>query len=399
MSKNHPRCPVCGGECTKHGTTSAGRQRWRCRTCKATFTRVNSDAVQAKWFRLFIFWLTSSNSLEETAKTCGVSTRTLQRRFKPFWLIQPPRSVDKQRIYDQIFIDGTYFNTKCLVVAADSSHVINWFWCTKESSWSYTRLLDPLAPPQLVTCDGDAGGLKALHHLWPDTPVQRCIVHVKRNIQRATGLHPTSPMGKALQRLSFELLAVDNLDDAAEWIVKLQQFGTVFSTQLKAKTYVKDVPFDQIPKSKRRNKKWWYTHYTHRGIYLQLKKMSQQGHLFAYLTEAEEGQRFERTTNKLEGGVNSQIKQLMHTHRGLRDEQQRIACDWWLYLHTQLPDDPVEIARQQNWGQDALAKAQTLANQEKQATSGHEDGRPATYDSAIDTAYNHSMGIRKGHIR
>ena len=97
--------------------------------------------------------------------------------------------------------------------------------------------------------------------------------------------------------------------------------------------------------------------------------------------------------------MNSQIKQLMHTHRGLRDEQQRIACDWWLYLHTQLPDDPVEIARQQNWGQDALAKAQTLANQEKQATSGHEDGRPATYDSAIDTAYNHSMGIRKGRMR
>ena len=68
-------------------------------------------------------------------------------------------------------------------------------------------------------------------------------------------------------------------------------------------------------------------------------------------------------------------------------------------LAAQVHDDPVEIARQQNWGQDALAKAQTLANQENQATSGHEDGRPATYDSAIDTAYNHSMGIRKGHIR
>ena len=121
--------------------------------------------------------------------------------------------------------------------------------------------------------------------------------------------------------------------------------------------------------------------------------MSQQGHLFAYLTKAKQDQRLERTTNKLEGGVNSQIKNLMHAHRGLHDEQQRIACDWWLYLHTQLPDDPVEIARQQNWGQDALAKAQTLANQEKQATSGHEDGRPATYDSAIDTAYNHSMRL------
>lgn len=184
----------------------------------------------------------SGHSLAETAKTCGVSSRTLQRRFKTFWLIQPPRSVDKQRIYDQIFIDGTYFNTKCLVVAADSCHVINWFWCTKESSWSYMRLLcqmlDELAPPQLVTCDGDSGGLKALRRLWPDIPVQRCIVHVKRNIQRATGLHPTSPMGKALRRLSFKLLAVDNLDEAAEWTAKLHQFGTVFSTQLKARTYV-----------------------------------------------------------------------------------------------------------------------------------------------------------------
>ena len=37
------------------------------------------------------------------------------------------------------------------------------------------RLLDELAPPQLVTCDGDSGGLKALRSLWPDTPVQRCI--------------------------------------------------------------------------------------------------------------------------------------------------------------------------------------------------------------------------------
>jgi putative transposase len=55
--------------------------------------------------------------------------------------------------------------------------------------------------------------------------------------------------------------------------------------------------------------------------------MSQQDHFFAYLTKAKQDQRLERTTNKLEGGVNSQIKNLMHAHRGLHDEQQRIACD------------------------------------------------------------------------
>lgn len=248
------------------------------------------------------------------------------------------------------------------------------------------QMLDELAPPQLVTCDGDSGGLKALRRLWPDIPVQRCIVHVKRNIQRATGLHPTSPMGKALRRLSFELLAVDNLDEAAEWTAKLHQFGTVFSTQLKARTYVKDVLFEQIPKSKRGNKKWWYTHDVHRGIYLQLKKMSHHGHLFAYLTQAKEGQRLERTTNSLEGGVNSQIKKLMYAHRGLRNEQ-LIACDWWLYLHTQLPDDPVEIARQQNWGQAALAKAQTLPTRKHKppAATKTADRQPTTAPSTLPT--------------
>lgn len=104
-------------------------------------------------------------------------------------------------------------------------------------------------------------------------------------------------MGKALRRLSFELLAVTNLDEAAEWTAKLHQFGTVFSAKLKARTYVKDVPFEQILKSKRGNKRWWYTHDVHRGIYLQLKKMSQHGHFFACLTQAIEGQRLERTTN------------------------------------------------------------------------------------------------------
>ena len=52
---------------------------------------------------------------------------------------------------------------------------------------------------------------------------------------------------------------------------------------------------------------------------------------------------------------------------------------------TELPDDPVEIARQSKWGQDQLAKVQTLTHNENQAD--HETGRTALYDNAIDTNY------------
>ncbi len=63
---------------------------------------------------------------------------------------------------------------------------------------------------------------------------------------------------------------------------------------------------------------------------------------------------------------------------------------------TELPDDPVRIARQSDWGQGQLAKVSTLTQTENQAD--HETGRPALYDNAIDTDYTHSIGIQKGQI-
>ncbi|MGJ4102565.1 IS1249 family transposase, partial [Corynebacterium macclintockiae] len=63
------------------------------------------------------------------------------------------------------------------------------------------------------------------------------------------------------------------------------------------------------------------------------------------------------TTNSLEGGINAPIKELARRHRGLSLPHQRTVMDWWLYLHTEVPDDPVKIARDQRWGQDALSTA------------------------------------------
>lgn len=50
----------------------------------------------------------------------------------------------------------------------------------------------------------------------------------------------------------------------------------------------------------------------------------------------------------------------------------------------------------QNWGQVQFAKVSTLTRSENQA--GHETGRPALYDNAVDTNYTHSIDIQKGHI-
>ncbi|AHW65665.1 Hypothetical protein CGLY_16460 (plasmid) [Corynebacterium glyciniphilum AJ 3170] len=90
------------------------------------------------------------------------------------------------------------------------------------------------------------------------------------------------------------------------------------------------------------------------------------------------------------------IKTLARDHRRLSPEYQRTVIDWWLHLHTQVPDDPVTIAGDQGWGQDALAKAHDLIAVDNQAPS--EDGRPAIYDTAIGSTYQHSMGVQKGWL-
>ncbi|MGV0368718.1 hypothetical protein ACUY29_08010, partial [Corynebacterium aurimucosum] len=104
------------------------------------------------------------------------------------------------------------------------------------------------------------------------------------------------------------------------------------------------------------------------------------------------------TTNSLEGGINAPIKELARRHRGLSLPHQRTVMDWWLYLHTEVPDDPVKIARDQRWGQDALSTATDMITHDTTATT-NDIGAPAEYDTAIDTSYQHNLGIQKGWIK
>ncbi|OFI55240.1 transposase [Corynebacterium diphtheriae] len=72
-----------------------------------------------------------------------------------------PSHTDKFRVYDQLFIDGTYFHKKCMLVACTAKHPVAWLWCTGESKYNYARLLDMLAPPLIATIDG-SGGARAV---------------------------------------------------------------------------------------------------------------------------------------------------------------------------------------------------------------------------------------------
>ena len=352
MSKNQPRCH-CGGEMKRNGTTSKGTTRWRCKQCGASSVKRRNDITNAAVFTQFIEHCTTAISLDDLAKRNGVSRATMKRRFKWCWLVDvpDPTAGHHKRIYDQVFLDGTYTAGGCLIVAATIDHVIAWHWCKHETTRDYQLLLERIEAPLIAVIDGGQGAYSAIKKCWPTTKIQRCLVHAQRVVRRYTTTNPRTDAGRTIYRLALKLTRITTLDEAAAWGVQLHEFSTIYREWMNEKTMIKD------PKTGAWTRVW---------------------------------------TNSLEGGINAQLKLLARTHRGRSGERQRRMLDWWLYLKTELPDDPVRIARQSDWGQGQLAKVSTLTQTENQAD--HETGRPALYDNAIDTDYTHSIGIQKGQI-
>lgn len=131
------------------------------------------------------------------------------------WFITVPTYTDPYRVYDQVFIDGTYFHKKCLLVACTKDHVIAWHWYLRESSYEYLKLLDKIAEPLVVTTDGSGGALKAIDTTWKNVQIQRCLVHVQRNTFTSISRNSIYPAHKAIRRLGYMLTQVHTRDDAA----------------------------------------------------------------------------------------------------------------------------------------------------------------------------------------
>ena len=156
MVNQYNTCPLCHGPIKKNGT-NGDTQRWRCKdsTCGYSFSNTNEDATDTKRFRIFQTWLLSSLSLTAVAQQHQRPRRTLTRWFEPFWYIQVPSNIDPHRVYEQVFIDGTYFGNNCLLVASSKTHVIAWQWCKHENTYNYNRLFDKIPPPTTGS-----------HHRW-----------------------------------------------------------------------------------------------------------------------------------------------------------------------------------------------------------------------------------------
>jgi hypothetical protein len=150
---NRPRCRVCEQSLVKSGKTSAGRTRWRCRSCGSSTVQDRPDISRRAELEWFHAWLLKG---ERPPASAG-SDRTLRRRLSWCWRIEVPPPQPTGELHDVVMLDGTYFQDWCLLIATDGHHVLDWQWCDREKKVAWAQILQRWPAPRLVVMDGGTG--------------------------------------------------------------------------------------------------------------------------------------------------------------------------------------------------------------------------------------------------
>lgn len=319
-------CQTCGSKMKKNGYTKSGSQRWRCRTCGASSTRKYNQVEKA--FIEFLEWLLSRDRQIDMAG----QGRTFRRKIARFWSIWPmPSIVDE--VHRVIYVDGIYLAKNVVIlIACSDSHVLSWYLARSENSHAWTALLSNIAPPDMAVSDGGSGFAKAVKLIWPHTKIQRCTFHAFCQVKRCTTSRPRLLAGKELYMLAKELLHVKTLKQANLWVEHFMQWCE-FWVDFLAQTSVVEG-------------KKTYTHERLRKARRSLVTLINQGTLFTYLDPelTVEGS-MPAMNNRIEGGVNAQLRALLRDHRGMSTMRRIKAVYWWCYMHTECPLSASEILK------------------------------------------------------
>lgn len=320
------KCPACGGPMKRNGRTGAGTQRWRCKRCGAS--AVHGNDTTARDLDAFLRWLLGKSSQRDMPGR-GRSFRRLASRFWPIWPM--PDVVDE--VHRVVYVDGIYLARDVVVlIACSDAHVLSWYLARAETSRAWKALLSRIAPPDMVVTDGGSGFAKAAAECWPGTKVQRCLFHVFSQVRRCTTSRPKLQAGRELYGLALDLMAIDDLRQAERWAERYVEWCGFWGDFLEERSMV--------------DGRMGYTHERLRKARRALSSLLSKGLLFAYLDPAlaPEGP-LPRTNNRIEGGVNSQLRAVLRNHRGLSLVRRVKAVYWWCYMHTECPLPAAEILR------------------------------------------------------
>ncbi len=299
-----------------YGRTMAGVPRWYCPICRSSRTRQRPDTRARHRSTVFLAWLLGDLTVAQLLRRYHVNRRTLDRWFAAAWTAPPVPMVPVSLAGQVLIVDGVYLRQDaCILIARTPSGVVSWMFCDRESTATWLEFLATLPRPWAVVSDGQKGLKKAIRTIWPGLLQQRCLFHVMDGALTKLTQRPTTVAGQVLRRLVLALRRVQPESGRRGWFRRYRRWERQYEAFLKERSH------GRRPDRKR---SWWYTHQSLRSVRHLLRTAIPE--LFTYVDHPT----ISRTTNHVEGGVNSPLKDLIHQHRGLPLTKQQALAAYFL---------------------------------------------------------------------
>jgi hypothetical protein len=177
--------------------------------------------------------------------------------------------------------------------------------------------------PSGAVSDWKGAIVQAISSHFGPIPHQRCLAHVDRAAKRLLPLRSPFEATQALRRIASLLMIVETSADPQVWKTALTRWEKQYGGMLSEKTHAPG----GISRS------WWYTHGNLRRAWRLLTH--DQNPLFVFLINS----LIPKTNNALEG-VNSNLKQKLGDHRGMKVTRQSAFLSWYLtFTRVQTSED------------------------------------------------------------
>lgn len=234
--------------------------------------------------------------------------------YEPDNKVHNPREI-------RLVCDATFYGKRkdklgTLVFKDDiTKEIIIWKHIESELVKDYKFLLNQLLDIGYTILSVTVDGKRGLYKLFQDYPVQMCLFHQKRIIQRYITMRPKLQAGKDLKKIVATLTTTTE----ARFTKKLDEWYEVYKDFIDEKTI-------NIETAKE-----FYTHQKVRAAYRSLR--TNLPYLFTYKNNPKLS--IPTTTNTLEGGTFSPMKILISVHRGLSKSLKLKIVDDYLLNHKQ----------------------------------------------------------------
>lgn len=338
--------PYCGGSVKKFGGTGAGSQRWGRLECAAAFTRKIDNA--AKLPVSFPSRLMSGKRRRDM-RGGGRTFRGKCSRFRSAW----PTAPETGGVHRVAFADGIYPARNVVVlIASTEKRAIGWHMARSENSRAWSALMAPMPPPEVAATDGGPGFEKAGRRVWPETKVRRCVFHAFCQVKGKTTTRPNLQAGVELHGLAKGLLHVMTAAVATSWLQAHGDWCARWDRFLSEKTLGAETG------------RWDWIHARLVTARNGLNTLIRRGVPFTLLDPelVAEGPP-SRTNNRLEGGVNAQLRDMLRKHRGLSALRCAKAVFRWRCMYSERPPPAAEILRVMPTDDDIAELYQLLAHE------------------------------------